>query len=527
MGTGELNIYYSNSANLNDNNENTMSFGELVSVAKSTAFLKLICKYKRVTFYCPSFTAFPRPFLTAVICRLLTIGTCKWKDNDGNTLRIGPLTLLRLFLVFLYENLTYRFMLEDVEKEVDSLLKQPKQKVPVEYNKKPIYLRCDLSYGYTAGGSIGHIAGVLNNLADHFKQKPLFISTDIIPTVRKDIEFTLIKDKITYGNVRDISGIAFNKVCYRVLEKHIETASIIYQRSALNGFAGIKYAMEKQIPFILEYNGSEVWASENWGGRVLKGYTISKKIELLTFQKADLIVCVSSPLKDQLIDLGIDPQKILVNPNGVNPDMYYPEVEGITIRKKYGIPSDKIVVGFIGTFGAWHGADILAEAFVQALKSNQNIHLLLIGDGIKMPEVKAIIKSAGIEVSCTITGIVPQSEGPNYLAGCDILVSPQTRNPDGTPFFGSPTKLFEYMAMGKAIITSNMDQMAEIFKNEETAILCEPGNIKELAEAIRRLAENKSLRQKLGRNARIEVCSNYTWKKHTEKIINKLSEILN
>lgn len=525
MGKATLNIYYSNSAAKNIDGD-IMQFEELVRIAKSREILRYIFKYESVNLYCPSFSAFPRPFLTAVICRIMTLGMCKWKDIDGNILRIGVITLFRLFFIFMYESFTYKNMLKGVEKEIDDLLKMEGKKKKFDAKEKPIYLRCDLAYGYIAGGSIGHIAGVLNNLSSFFVQKPLFISTDIIPTVNDDIEFKLIKEKVPYGNIRDISGIAFNKPCYRVLKQSIETASLIYQRSALNGYAGIKFAIAKNIPFILEYNGSEVWAAENWGGRILKGYKISKKIEMLTFQKADLIVCVSSPLKDQIVELGIDEKKILVNPNGVNTKMYYPEIDGTVIKERYGIPNDKIVIGFIGTFGAWHGADILAKAFVKALKMNQDLHLLLIGDGIKMPEVKSIIKSARIEKNCTCTGMVPQKEGAIHLACCDIVVSPQTRNPDGTPFFGSPTKLFEYMAMGKAIITSNMDQMAEIFENGKTAILCEPGNVEQLAQAICKLAGDRILRHQLGKNARNEACSKYTWQKHTERIVVKLMEIL-
>ena len=121
-----------------------------------------------------------------------------------------------------------------------------------------------------------------------------------------------------------------------------------------------------------------------------------------------------------------------------------------------------------------------------------------------------------------MTGLIPQAQGPEYLAACDILVNPTIPNPDGTPFFGSPTKLFEYMAMGKGIVASDLDQMSEILRDGETALLIEPNNIEAVADAMHKLVNNKELREKLGRNAREEVCKNYTWKMHTQKIIDAL-----
>ncbi len=530
MNKKNLQIYYSNSTITKKDDEcMTITFEELVRIVKTKDFFKEIWKYKEVKFYCPSFTAFPRPFLTAVICRLMAMGTCSWIDINGNELKIGLVELLRQLSRFLYENISYKSLLKKISADINHLNQIEINKPKLDISKTPVYLRCDLSYGYIAGGSIGHIAGVVNNIEYFFKKDPFFITTDIIPTVKDSIKTHLVNENITYGNVKDISGISFNNTLYRFLCKILENKEIafIYQRSALNAYAGIKYSLNHKIPFVLEYNGSEVWIANKWGGRKLKAKDISEEIEMLTFQKADLITCVSKPLKDQLMALNIPEEKIIVNPNGVNTDAYNPNIDREIIRSKYHLPTDKIVIGFIGTFGAWHGAEILAKAVAKIINETvfaNRIHLLLVGDGAKMPEVKAIISKENIEAYCTLTGIVPQKEGPLYLAASDILVSPQVKNPDGTPFFGSPTKLFEYMAMGKPIITSNMDQMAEIFDHEKNALLCEPGDITDLANNIIRLINDKEFGEVLGKNARDEVCKNYTWKIHTEKIIEALKK---
>jgi glycosyltransferase involved in cell wall biosynthesis len=110
------------------------------------------------------------------------------------------------------------------------------------------------------------------------------------------------------------------------------------------------------------------------------------------------------------------------------------------------------------------------------------------------------------------------------LAACDILVSPHVPNPDGTPFFGSPTKLFEYMAMGKGIVASDLDQIGEVLRHDVTALLVQPGNVKSLCEGMIVLIEDTPRRERLGANARTDVVSRFTWEAHTGRIIEKLAE---
>jgi glycosyltransferase involved in cell wall biosynthesis len=251
------------------------------------------------------------------------------------------------------------------------------------------------------------------------------------------------------------------------------------------------------------------------------------RIEFLNLQAASVVVVVSQPLKDELVGRGIDRDKILVNPNGVDPERYSPEVDGSRVRAQY-LLDGKTVVGFIGTFGRWHGAEILAEAFGKLLQkypeNQERVKLFMIGDGITMPLVKENVEKFAIKESCILTGLIPQKEGPKYLAACDILVASHKPNPDGTPFFGSPTKLFEYMAMGKGIVASDLNQIGEILKHDDTAWLVKPGDVESLEHGLKILIDNEHLRNRLGKAARQEVVTKYTWKEHTRKIIEKLKE---
>ena len=117
------------------------------------------------------------------------------------------------------------------------------------------------------------------------------------------------------------------------------------------------------------------------------------------------------------------------------------------------------------------------------------------------------------------TGTVEHDAVPMYLDACDILVAPHVPLADGSDFFGSPTKIFEYMAMDKAIVASRLGQIGEVLSHEETALLVDPGNVGELAGAIVRLVDSDELRVRLGENARAAAVQKHTWTHNAERVL--------
>jgi glycosyltransferase involved in cell wall biosynthesis len=108
---------------------------------------------------------------------------------------------------------------------------------------------------------------------------------------------------------------------------------------------------------------------------------------------------------------------------------------------------------------------------------------------------------------------------PKLLDACDILVAPHVPLADGSEFFGSPTKIFEYMAMGKGIVASRLGQIGEVLVDEETALLVEPGNVGELGRAIVRLIESETLRTRLGARAREVAEREHTWIHNARRVL--------
>ncbi|MFV0422659.1 glycosyltransferase family 4 protein [Oleidesulfovibrio sp.] len=401
-------------------------------------------------------------------------------------------------------------------------------KQPPELTAPVAYLRPDIILNLKAGGSVGHIAGVLNNLGS-FAATPVFYTVDPVPTINDTIQAVcILPDNKDRWTLRGMAAFHFSRYFSQKVWASLggKQPAFIYQRHGLDNWSGAELAITHRVPFVLEYNGSEVWVARNWG-RAVPNEKLSLRVETLSLEAADLIVVVSQPLKDELVERGISERKLLVNPNGVDPDVYHPDVDGSSVRSAYGL-EEKCVIGFIGTFGKWHGAEKLAEAF-DIMVSNRpelrnSVSLMYIGDGLTKAQTETFLVEKGLAGLSVFTGTVPQHEGPKYLAACDILVAPHVPNEDGTKFFGSPTKLFEYMAMGRAIAASALDQMDDILEHNVTALKAIPGDAVSLARNLELLVENESLRYQLGTQARQKVVEAFTWKQHTERIVNALME---
>ncbi len=462
---------------------------------------------------------------------LFLSGTTHWRWFDVRGRSLSRQSFLRISANLLRDVLQWPSLYLNASKGITSLSKTSNTKSNLSRKPSILFLRTDLWFRIKSGGSVGHLSGVIYGFRD-LGYKTNVVSTDYLVNVEKNRDFYLCPPVHDIGrNIPNMPEILYNNQIISFIENRWNELhpSFIYQRYSLGNYVGVFLKEKYKIPYVCEYNGSFPWMARNWGGRKLFHEKLLTRIELLNLHAADLIVVVSQPMKDELVNRGIDADKILVNPNGVDPDRYSPAVDGNFVRERYGF-TGKNIIGFIGTFGKWHGAEVLAEAFGILVEKypdyKKDTRLLLIGDGVNMPLVREILNRHNIEDICILTGLIPQEQGPEHLAACDILASPHVPNPDGTPFFGSPTKLFEYMAMGKGIVASDLDQIGEVLEHGKTAWMVRPGDPKDLAKGLKRLLDDQTLSDSLGKNARNEAVAQYTWKEHTQRIIEKMEEIV-
>lgn len=423
-------------------------------------------------------------------------------------------------------------------------LKEPK-------NKSVLYVNANLWFGVKAGGSVGHIAGVVNGLV----RKGYDVEyAGVSPCVMADSRV-----KNTILGIPKVFGFPMEGNYYRVhrdsvdqLKSKVTSTSyaFMYQRMSLANYTGVVLSRLSGIPLIMEYNGSEVWVAKNWG-RPLKFQALGEAAELSCMKHSHLIVTISEVLRDELIERGVDPKRIVTYPNCIDPGIFDPArftlEDRARIRAQWNIPQDALVGTFIGTFGNWHGVEVLAEAIktmvdrdAEWLRANKVV-FLLIGDGINMPKVKALLGDEKYQEFHRLTGLIPQAQAPIHLFSSDFLLSPHVPNSDGSRFFGSPTKLFEYMAMDKGIVASELDQIGDVLspgirvtelpstpptsESDPVAVLCKPGDVEELITGIKFVVSNPEWNSCLGKNARHKALNQYTWDHHVQAILEGLERV--
>ena len=297
---------------------------------------------------------------------------------------------------------------------------------------------------------------------------------------------------------------------------------LLYQRHARFVVAGALLSRLLRVPMVLEYQTSEYWWAKTWGpARFLP---LVRLAEDFSIRSAARLAVVSDVLREELVDRGVESGRIIVNPAAVDADRFRPGIGGDEVRRELGLETSDVVVSFAGSFSFFHGIPVLSHAIQLLLRRSDpeataRLRFLLIGDGPLRGEIERDLEEHAGSGRVVLLGSVSPERIPRLLDAADILVAPTVPMPDGKKFFGSPSKLFEYMAMSKAIVASDLEQLGAVLRDGDTALLVPPGDGDALAASIERLAVDADLRRRLGERARAVAVERHSWRQNADRLL--------
>lgn len=228
--------------------------------------------------------------------------------------------------------------------------------------------------------------------------------------------------------------------------------------------------------------------------------------------------------------------KIRELPWGANVEHFSPalrveaQAEVEKLARNLGLQRDLPIAAFLGSFRGWHGVNHFVEAARLLLRSGAKIQFLAIGGGPELAGLKKRVADMNLPLGRIVfAGPQPHEKVPLYLALADIGVAPfDVAAHPPLRYFGfywSPLKVFEYMAMALPVVTIDLPPLNTIARSDREGLLYTPGNVPALAAAIKRLADDATLRKRLGEAGRARVIAYYSWQEHCRSLDKLLGEI--
>lgn len=317
--------------------------------------------------------------------------------------------------------------------------------------------------------------------------------------------------------MRDMARVKYSRGYAQRLLKVIEEhqPDVILETHIAFSLAGKIASEQTGLPLVLD-DVAPSWEEETEYGVGSKQLARDTHKEVTS--QASMLVAVSEAIRGFLVEDGVPNEKIVTISNGIRGDLFHTGVDGKPRRQQYGIDDDAIVIVFLGSFQPFHRVDLLLEAAAK-LETDQKIHLFMVGGDKRVPEYEEMAQKLGLTEKSTFTGRIPYEDVASYIAAGDIAIMPATGS------YTNPMKLYEYMALGKAVLAPSQPNVIEIATHDENAYLFEMEDLESMTAALKTVIENPSLRDKLGQNA-AKLGAENTWMKRGETLEAGLMKIL-
>ena len=248
-------------------------------------------------------------------------------------------------------------------------------------------------------------------------------------------------------------------------------------------------------------------------------YRLGRLFYRLTLRRCDLVVAISEEVKQELIEeYGVPEEKVHLQPLGVDLDLFSPQEEPPD-------PKKGLRLVYIGAIARQRGLDTVIQALALLKEQGIPAELVIVGQGMQddIRRLQDLAKDKDVAERVLWQGYVPHRRIPRILETCHIALSPLP--PLRAYEVSSPAKVFEYLAMKKVVIATDILAHRKIIRHGENGLLVPPGDPEALAQAIASVYHDEALRRRLAENAR-ESVKPYEWKQMLGVLERRLRELV-
>ena len=358
------------------------------------------------------------------------------------------------------------------------------------------------------------------------------------------IHLTTPRQGSTVSGPETINGLTFNRtarvttrspILREFLEiaatrrelKHLverERPDILHAHSpVLNVLPALSVARRFRLPVVYEVRALWEDAAVDHGTAVEGGprYRATRLLDTWAMSRVDAIAPICEPLRQEIASRGVSATKLFVVPNAVSRELLSDQspTEGTeALQQSLGVRG-RMVIGFIGSFYAYEGLDLLLRATKQLSGQRSDILVLLVGGGPEERRLKQLAVELELEDFVRFVGRVDHTEVPKYYAMIDLLVFPRRKM--RLTDLVTPLKPLEAMAQRKAVLASDVGGHRELISDGRTGFLFPAGDVAALTASLERLANDVAGRERVASQGQQFVRTERAW----DNVVDRYAQI--
>ena len=268
------------------------------------------------------------------------------------------------------------------------------------------------------------------------------------------------------------------------------------------GFVATSIKWLHRLPVVVTAHGRDLYLNALDGST--KPPSWARPLTGLTLRLADRVIFTTPDYADLGRSYGVRPDRLIVIPNGVDLDLFRPELSNFTLRTQLDCELTDCLLLYVGSLDEKKGLMVLLDALAHLVQSGTPVHLAVVGDGPLRSALEDRIRALCMAEHVTLLGLMDYRDLPSVYAACDVYVQPSLLEPFGVV-------VLEASASGKPVVASSVPGLRRVVADGESGVLVPPGDAASLARAIRRLAESVQLREEMGGRGRQRVEAEYSW----------------